>query len=71
MIVGFALGISALQAWQMIGFGELGYGELMRTISLSTLLILLGGVTVLSSLMVGFLTIPLRRDAIDVSPEPQ
>lgn len=61
IIVGLFFGVEALIAWSAVKFGSLDTGALLRTISLSTMLIMLGGVTLLSSLIMGFLALPTRE----------
>jgi glycosyltransferase involved in cell wall biosynthesis len=61
MVGGLYLGMAALMAWGTTKFGALVPGELLRTISFSTTLILLGGVTSMTSLIMGFLTLPTRE----------
>lgn len=57
---GFIWGAQALFAWSDAQFGDLEPGALLRTISLSTMLIMVGGITLLGSLIMGFLTLPTR-----------
>jgi hypothetical protein len=59
--IGLYLGVDLLTAWGNKGFGGLEYGMLLRSVSLSTLLISVGGIVFLSSLMMGFLALPTRR----------
>ena len=61
MILGVFFGFEALMAWGAVEFGALDAGELLRTISISTMLIMLGGVTLMSSLIMGFLALPTRE----------
>jgi glycosyltransferase involved in cell wall biosynthesis len=61
MVGGLYLGMAALMAWGTTKFGALVPGELLRTISFSTTLILLGGVTSMTSFIMGFLTLPTRE----------
>jgi uncharacterized membrane protein len=61
IICGLYLGFDALMAWSVVKFGSLTPGALLRTISLSTLLIMLGGVTLMTSLIMGFLALPTRE----------
>ena len=61
MCVGAFIGFDALMAWSAVKFGALEPGVLLRTISLSTLLIMLGGVTLMTSLIMGFLALPTRE----------
>mgnify|MGYP003385535486 FL=1 len=58
---GLFWGVDAIQVWKAAEFGALQPGSLLRTISLSTNLILLGGITLTSSLIMGFLSLPMRR----------
>ncbi len=58
---GLYLGFDALMVWSAVNFGPLTASELLRTISLSTLLIMLGGVSLMSSLIMGFLALPTRE----------
>jgi hypothetical protein len=50
-----------LAIWEGVGFGNLNPGEFLRTLSLSTLVITLGGIGFLASLIMGFLGLPTRR----------
>lgn len=61
MAVGLFFGFDALTTWSNVRFGSLAPGELLRTISLSTTLIMLGGVTLMTSLIIGFLALPTRE----------
>jgi glycosyltransferase involved in cell wall biosynthesis len=61
MLGGLLFGFDALMAWSAVKFGSLEPGELLRTISISTILILLGGVTLMTSLIMGFLALPTRE----------
>jgi len=61
MLGGLFFGFDALMAWGSANFGSLAPGVLLRTISLSTMLILLGGVTLMISLIMGFLALPTRE----------
>jgi glycosyltransferase involved in cell wall biosynthesis len=61
VFVGVLLGFDALLAWSSVKFGSLTPGELLRTISLSTLFIMLGGVSLMTSLIMGFLALPTRE----------
>lgn len=57
---GLYWGVETLSIWSASHFGALPNGELLRTVSLSTALILLGGISLLSSLLLGFLALPTR-----------
>jgi glycosyltransferase involved in cell wall biosynthesis len=61
IFVGLLLGFDALIDWSAVNFGSLAPGALLRTISISTLLIMLGGVTLMTSLIMGFLALPTRE----------
>jgi len=61
MLGGLFLGFDALMAWGAVRFAALEPGEGLRTISLSTLLIMLGGFTLMVSLIMGFLALPTRE----------
>ncbi len=61
MLGGLFFGFDALMAWSAVRFASLEPGELLRTISLSTLLIMLGGFTFMVSLIMGFLALPTRE----------
>jgi glycosyltransferase involved in cell wall biosynthesis len=61
---GIYLGVDLLAAWGRKSFGELQYGTFLRSVSLSTLLITFGGITFLSSLIMGFLALPTRRQPL-------
>ena len=62
MLAGFIPGAEALIEWGQTGFGKLLPGELLRQVSLSTLLVLLGGITMMFSLIMGFLALPTKRE---------
>lgn len=61
MTAGLRWGWSAVLTWNEAGFGPLIIGELLRTISLSTTSILIGGITLLGSLIMGFIALPSRE----------
>lgn len=61
MFGGLYWGVDALMVWGSVKFGSLAPGELLRTISFSTMLIMLGGVMLMTSLILGFLTLPTRE----------
>lgn len=56
--------LKALQTWGESGFGVLQNTHLLRTVSLSTTLIMLGGIIFLISLVLGFLSLPTRDQRI-------
>lgn len=61
IISGLFFGINALTAWSAVKFGSLEPGILLRTISISTTLVMLGGITLMTSLVMGFLALPTRE----------
>lgn len=63
-LLGLIFGFDAAMAWSAKGFGALEPGELLRQISISTILIMLGGMTVLASLIMGFLALPTRAQRL-------
>jgi glycosyltransferase involved in cell wall biosynthesis len=62
ILAGLIPGVMALIQWGSVGFGALQPGELIRQVSLSTLLLLLGGITLMTSLIIGFLALPTRSE---------
>ena len=61
-ITGGVLAFYALNSWRLEGFGALPTQPLMRMVSLSTALILFGAITFFMSLIMGFLSLPIRRE---------
>ena len=61
---GVYLGLHLLAIWKGVGFGNLDPGALLRTLSLSTLVITLGGIGFLASLVLGFLGLPTRKQEL-------
>jgi glycosyltransferase involved in cell wall biosynthesis len=61
-IAGGVLASYALNSWRLEGFGGLPTHPLLRMVSLSTALILFGAITFLMSLIMGFLSLPTRRE---------
>lgn len=61
MLGGLFFGFDALMDWNAANFGPLSPGALLRTISLSTMLFMLGGVILMTSLIMGFLSLPTRE----------
>lgn len=59
---GLSIGFLALLEWSSSGFGALQPGALLRLISISTTLVQLGGITLLISLIIGFLALPTRGE---------
>jgi len=64
MAAGLYFGFDALMSWHSADYGPLEVGELLRTISLSTMLIMMGGVTFMTSLILGFLALPTREQRL-------
>lgn len=62
MLGGLSIGAMALVDWGSSGFGALQPGELLRQVSFSTMLVLLGGITLMTSLIIGFLALPTRSE---------
>ncbi len=62
ILAGLIPGLMALINWGGAGFGDLQPGELLRQVSLSTLLFMLGGITLMASLIIGFLALPTRSE---------
>jgi hypothetical protein len=62
ILSGFSSGGYALLEWSNTGFGALQSGELLRQVSLSTVLMLMGGITLMVSLIIGFLALPTRSE---------
>lgn len=60
MLAGLLSGGWALAEWGAEGFGSLSPGELLRQVSFSTVLVLLGGITLMTSLLIGFLSLPTK-----------
>jgi glycosyltransferase involved in cell wall biosynthesis len=74
VLLGLFWGASALAQWGSEDFGQLPVGDLLRTISLSTALLTIGGVLFIFSLLLGFISLPTRGDRRDfgrgsVSPD--
>jgi hypothetical protein len=61
---GLYFGLDALLAWSAVKFGPLVPGILLRMISISTMLVMLGGVTLMTSLIMGFLALPTREQRL-------
>ena len=63
LLIGMIMGGVAVSDWATTGFGTLAPGEVIREVSLSTLLFILGGIVLMTSLLIGFLSLPMRRDS--------
>ncbi len=61
ILVGLLSGGWALAEWAREGFGNLSSLPLLRQVSLSTLLVMSGGITIMTSLLIGFLALPTKR----------
>ena len=59
---GFYLAFNLVQKWADLGFGPLGKDNYPRVVSFSTLLISMGGLGFLGSLLLGFLSLPTRKN---------
>ena len=59
--VGVSLGVKLVEEWGKRDFGALEYGAFMRSVSVSTLFVTVGGIVFLFSLLIGFLALPTRR----------
>lgn len=66
---GLYWGAISLSAWSASNFGSLTHGPLLRTVSLSTTMIILGGITLLSSLTMGFLALPTRKQRFVITKQ--
>lgn len=60
-VFGVYLALHLVAIWGGMGFGNLELGLLLRTLSLSTLLITVGGIGFLASLVMGFMGLPTRK----------
>jgi len=60
VFLGLGWGLLAVERWGLQEFGPLSSGELLRTISLSTTLLTVGGILFVFSLLLGFLCLPTR-----------
>jgi glycosyltransferase involved in cell wall biosynthesis len=63
LLIGMIMGGVAVSDWATTGFGTLAPGDAIREVSLSTLLFILGGIVLMTSLLIGFLSLPMRREA--------
>lgn len=60
---GIILSAVALLNWGEAGFGPLEGGRLLRKVSMASILIMMGGTTFMTALIMGFLALPTRRDS--------
>jgi len=63
-ILGLFWGVHATAAWYEEDFGPLAGDQLLRTISLATLLLTTGGIVFTYSLLLGFIQLPMRSSPI-------
>jgi len=61
VLLGFYFGIDTVAIWAKHDFGSLDYVNVLKKVSLACMLISNGGVLFFSSLMLGFLSLPLRK----------
>lgn len=61
VLLGFYFGVDTVAIWAKHDFGSLDYVNVLKKVSLACMLILNGGVLFYSSLMLGFLSLPLRK----------
>ncbi len=61
ILFGLVSGGCALSEWGQQNFGALSSQGLLRQVSFSTVLILSGGVTLMTSLLIGFLALPTKN----------
>jgi hypothetical protein len=59
---GFFGVLKSLEFWSLLGFSGIEPYALANIINTSSLLILIGGITLTSSLLFGFLSLPIRKD---------
>jgi hypothetical protein len=66
LLLGFGVyqGLYLIDVWRESGFGSLNLGMYLRLLSLSTLVISVGGIGLLTSLVIGFLSLPTRRQEL-------
>ena len=61
LLGGMLMGGIAVSDWAVAGFGTLAPGEVIRKVSVSTLLFIMGGIVLMLSLLTGFLSLPMRK----------
>ncbi|MEW6187881.1 MAG: glycosyltransferase family 2 protein [Thermodesulfobacteriota bacterium] len=66
---GLYLAATSLKVWSDVNFSSLVLGDLLRTVSLSTTLIMIGGILLMSSLIMGFLSLPIRGSYLSEGQE--
>jgi len=65
LVGGLYVAIDLVATWGAADFGQLQYGSLLRSVSLTATLFTFGGLTVLFSLILGFLALPTRGDRFE------
>ena len=60
--LGILIGSYALNSWRLLEFGNLNDHTVLRIVSMSTTFIIFGAITILISLIMGFLALPTRED---------
>jgi len=63
--LGILIGSYALNSWRLLEFGNLNDHTVLRIVSISTTFIIFGAITILISLIMGFLALPTREDRFD------
>jgi glycosyltransferase involved in cell wall biosynthesis len=63
--IGILIGSYALNSWRLLEFGNLNDHTVLRIVSISTTFIIFGAITILISLIMGFLALPTREDRFD------
>ena len=63
--LGIFIGSYALNSWRLLEFGNLNDHTVLRIVSISTTFIIFGAITILISLIMGFLALPTRKDRFD------
>jgi hypothetical protein len=69
-VLGLIWGVTATATWAEEDFGPLFGNELLRTISLATLLLTTGSIVFAYSLLLGFIQLPTRSSPIPSVPAP-
>ena len=62
MFLGLISGAMAFSGWATTGFGALVPGDVIRQVSISTLFFMLGGLVMSTSLLLGFLALPMAMN---------
>jgi glycosyltransferase involved in cell wall biosynthesis len=64
LAAGLYVAVDLVATWGAADFGRLEYGSLLRSVSVAATLFTFGGLTVLFSLILGFLALPTRDDRV-------